>query len=560
MTARLGLIAICVVVATASPLRAGDDLATAYAKVQDVYGDRIVAVQASDDDDDDVSLVESMLAAVDDPNQEVTFRFALADTALGVAGKVGLPNALSLARDAMKRAAAIRPYSPILEARRLMELAQWRMDRLNVDGADRWAKLPAARMLASAQLQFVNNAAASGEDMEAAAEALRSAKRLIRDFDLSEMESTADITDQSLDQAERRFGRFRRAEAKLAAAKQGGSRSAIAAARVDLAELWMEVDGDVAKAADYLKDTDDPRAEPMASAAAFAAGRRPTDEEVLAGAAALTQWGQLLADQPKLRTCELAMAMCQRVGHESDDPALVGRARMILARLGQVSGLVGDDAAGDQLAAFKISSGRVVQLPGGSVRANYDFVDEDQFGDWQVTGGQWKWDRQAIIAQGGGNPTVDSRLRFRADRPMSVSFTARAVKQIGTVVQLFNWNGGKVGEYSATLGARKAGRQDNHTEGVQLRLFGESFQHDDQRLITGRPYTVVFSLDGRGGYCWTINDEVVYSGRSDKPTRTTGSLVVRLATVSAVNTTAATVDNVVIEGTLLPNPTWQPLE
>jgi hypothetical protein len=560
MAVRLGLIAMCVVVASAGPLRADDDLAAAYAKVQEIYGDRIATVQATDDDDDNRSLVESMLAAVEDTGQEATFRFALADTAVGVAGEVGLPRTFSLAQKAMKLAAAIRPYPPVLEARRQMELSQWRLDRLTADGADRWAKAPIARMLASAQLQFINSAAATGEDLELAGDALRSAKRLVRDYDLKSMEALTDIADRLLERAEKRYERFRRAEGRLASAEQTGVVSAIASAKVELAQLWMEAEGDLAKAAEYLSQTDDPRAKPLATAVAFAAGRRPGDEEILIAATVLTQWGESLTDLPKTKTCELAMVMCQHVGHASDDPALVGRARMILARLGQVGGMVADDAAAGQLAAFKIKSGRVVLLSGGTVRANYDFAEEDQFGDWQVTGGAWKWDRQAIIAQGSGTPTVDSRLRFRADRPLTVSFTARAAKQIGTIIQLFDWKGAKVGEYAATFGAKKSGRQDRHTEGVVFQLFGESFKHTEQRLITGRPYAIVLELDGRGGYFWTINDSVVYSGRSEDPARTTGSLVVRLMTVSTANTTAATVDNIIIEGTLLPNPTWHPSE
>jgi len=560
MTARLGLIAICAALAMTGPLRADDDLAAAYEKVRELYGERIETVQATDDDADDISLVESMLAVVDDPTQDAAFRFALADTAVEVAGKIGLPKTLSLAQDAMKRAGAIRPYPPALEARRLMELAQGRLDRLNAEGADRWAKIPAVRMLASAQLQFVSNAAVAGEDLDAAAEALSSAKRLIRQFELRDLETLTTIADGALEQAEARYERFRLAEADLASAKQGGGEAVIAAAKVKLAELWMEVDGDIAKAADYLKDTGDPRAEPMATAVAFAGGRRPADEDLLAAAAILTQWGGSLPDGPRMQTCQLAMAICQRVGRESDDPDLVGRARVILARLEQVAGLVADEDTADELAVYKVSSGRVTRLSGGVVRADYDFATQAQFGDWQITNGQWKWDQQTIIAQGSGSPSIDSRLRFRADRPLSVSFTARAAKQIGTTVQLFDWNGAKMGEYVATLGAKRPNRQARHTEGVQLRLFGESSQHAELRLITGRLYEVLFELDGRGGYCWSINDQVVYAGRSDDAVRTTGSLVVRLTTVSSANMTAATIDNVVIEGTLLPNPSWHPAE
>ena len=561
MTARYGLIAIGVLVATAGLLRADDDLVAAYEKVRELYGDRIKDVQTTDDEADDQTLAASLLAGAADENRDEAVRFALADTAAFVAGRIGMPKTTSLAREAMNKAAAIRPYPPVLESRRLMELAAWRLDRLNAENADRWAKAPAARMTASAQLQFVSAAAIEGVDLDAAAEALTSAKRLIRSFELNDLESLAGITTAALGRAEKRQARFRQAEAKLAAARQEGSAAAIAAANVELAELWMEVEGDIAAAAKYLQDAGDPRAKPMATAAIFAAGRRPPHEEVLLAAATLTQWGQTLPERPKLSICELAMAMCQRVGHESDDPALLGRARVVLARLEQVAGLVTDDDMADQLAGYKVSSGRVERLPGGRVRVNYDFADRKQLGDWQMTDGQWKWDEQTLVAdQGTGGLSIDSRLRFRADRPLRISFTARAVKLLGIEVQLFGWDGTKVGNYAASLGAKHIGRDDKHTEGVQFREFGGRYQHGEQRLVAGRRYEMVFELDGRGGCCWTVNDQVAYAGRSDDPARTAGSMVVRLLTASARNVQAATIDNILIEGTLLPSPTWQPSE
>ena len=544
-----------------------DEADPARRKVRDTYGQRIDEVGKTTDDSDDLALARELLAAASDQGRDVLERFALAETAAEVAARPGMPKGVRLAGEAIAAAESIRPYPPAAKEQRLMEIAEARLLRLRTERADHFALEPVARRAAEAYLRYALAAAGLPPRLSSARLALNEALRLSKEYELAHLADPLAEAERELARARQRHDQLAAAQAKLAAAQGAGERLAVKAAKVALAEVVMTFDGDIAAAAEYLAGTGDPRERPLADAVSFAAGRDVSPQDLLAAAVALTQWSKTLRDDSRERVGKTAIAACQAVVKEAPDTPAAARARVFQTRLEQLMGQTPGDRLREELAkSYGPLHCRLTALDQGRVRAVYDFSDRDQFDDWRIVQGQWDGSKGALVCTGGQGryreAAATAKLRFRADRPVRVSFKAGAGRRVAFAMDFYPWGQKPREAFYCSFGSSAAGNGPPEPEGLTARVFGRQWGNVAHRLTSGRVYEMTLVLDGRGGCEWLIDGVMVRRHDADKPTpdRVAGALELRLRTAAVSESAPTGFDDVVIEGVVVPRPDWQPSE
>jgi len=534
---------------------------TAFDQVNETYGPQIVAAEATDDDGaDDLALAAELLAAAGDENEDTAVRFALADTAVVVAGRTGTAEGVSLARQAIVLAGAVGRYEGVTDYRRAMQVLQWRLGYLERHRPGEEAR-HMARGVCLAQLAFVEAAIAKQIDLDEAGEVLDAASQVTRRYDFEELAADIRPIREQLRIVQRGGQRVEALEVELAEAVAQGDHAKAEAIRVDLAELAIAMGGNIPRAAEVLQQTDDPRAEPLAAAALFLDGGQPDPTALVTAAEILTR----SADEiDKLNGYVLrghALEMARYAAEGIDEPAGAGRARALVARLEQLMGVLPSDGVAEQLAAYDLSAADLAALPGGRLRVRYDFSRGEQAQEWGPTKGHWQWQDEAMTCIGGeedDSAAVVLPLRFRVDQPLRLTFRARGPRQIGCALDFCPWDADRTPGYQASITPMLGGRLKD-IGGARLSVFGKTFAHTEDRITPSQWHDVTFELDGGGGYAWSVDGRVIYVGRPiGSAERMGGSLAIRLFTSSAGSASPTAFDDVVIEGALLPTPDWAP--
>jgi len=548
----IGAIAILAVTGVAR----ADQLDQAYDEVQQRYRLRIEQAWASETENDDNALAQEMLGVAISGAETDVMRFALADTAVRVMAHCGSSRAGAQAHRAMAQAESIRRYPPALKEHRVMEIRDWRLDRLDRDDITGRRYTSAANMAAKARVELAE-----------AADAVEAARQLIRTHELTDLVAMADVTDQAVQDAQKARAIITEAEAALAAAEAEANPTSIQMARIALAEAVMGVDGNIVAAATHLAETSDPRAAPLAAVVRFAEGDTVPAGEVFNAVVVLTEWAQKLQGRPRQRVATVAGRLCDYVSANStDDPTRAALARAFRLRLEQLRGAVPTAPSAPTAAALADLHGASERVGDERVRLIYTFDDEAEYKDWHTRRGEWEWLKGEVVCEDGyGNSESAAvlKLRFRADRPLMVSFQGEAARQVGVELAFRPWGLKRTrGGYYASLATTSRSRDAEGPEGVQVRVFDYTHEDVDDKLASGRPYRMTFETDGEGGCTWTVNDRVIYIHRpaESAAARLGGSLDVQLITSSPSKRSPTSFDNVVIEGVPMPSETWRPQE
>ncbi|HDZ21222.1 hypothetical protein LCGC14_0226420 [marine sediment metagenome] len=557
-------ISVIAVLAVGLAMSEPDEADPARQKVRETYGQRIDEVGKTKDDSDDLALARELLAAASEQGRDALERFALAETAAEVAARPGMPKGIRLAREAIDAAESIRPYPPAAKEQRLMEIAEARLSRLRAERADHFALEPVARRAAEAYVRYARAAARVPPRLSSARLALNEALRLSKEYELTHLADPLAQAERELARAQQRHDRLAAAQAKLATAQGAGDRSA---AKVALAEVVMTFDGDIAAAAEYLAGTGDPRERPLADAVSFAAGRDVSPQDLLAAAVALTQWSKTLHDDSRERVGITAIAACQAVVNKAPGTPAAARARVFQTRLEQLIGQTPGDRLREELAkSYGPLHCQVTALGEGRIRAVYDFSDRDQFDDWRIVKGQWDGSKGALVCTGGRGrykeAEATAKLRFRADRPVRVSFKAGAGRRVAFAMDFYPWGQKRREAFYCSFGSSAAGNGPPEPQGLTARVFGRQWGNVTHRLTSGRVVEMTLILDGRGGFEWLIDGVMVRRHDVDKPTpdRVAGALELRLRTVAASKSAPTGFDDIAIEGVVVPRPDWKPSE
>ena len=568
---RRALVAISVVILIGSSASGDEDaLDLARQHVQETYRQRIEETARTTDEADDLALAQELLREAGDPNRTPDERFALADHAAMVAAGPGMPDGAEFAARAIISAESIRPYPPAEKEQRMLEVAVARMQRLQRERADEWAMKPAAEAVVELSLAYCLAAAGVEPLLNEANAALMQARTVARQHELEGLEDTFAEAEAALAEARRRQLRFNQARGALADAEERNDPTAIAAAKVALAEVFMEFDGDIASAAGELAGTGDPRERALMIATEFLAGSgEPTTEDLLVSAVALTEWIRRLAGAPRQSVADHALAMCDAAAAETADSVLAARAGAVRARLEQFMGQSRLQLFRDGLAeAYGSMWPDLELLPNGQARMSYRFQTAPQLDDWRLERGAWRVAQGAMVCAGGEGGQQDALatmpVRFRADRPLRVTFKVSGTHQIGFSLDFYPWGGGRQRGYQAAFGATFLGRSrpGHRVQGSKLSIFGRDWVDEDLRLAPGQSYEMQFVLDGAGGCTWTIDGRPLYAHREAVAVanRIAGSLELRLQTWNASTGAPTGFDDLVIEGEPLPGPDWRPEE
>ena len=557
-----GVIIVTGVLATACWAQEGE-LETVRQGIQETYGRRAADVARTDSEQDDIRLARELLRASGDSRRPALERFALADQAAVIALTPGMPKSMEVAREAVIVAHAIQAYPAPQREKRLLDIAIARMDRLESEGADDHAKAPAALLAVESYFVYTRAAASAGE-VQSAKDALAAARRLVNQHDLDDFDDRLDEIEDLIGAAERRWQRLNQARQALADAEADADTDAVNRAKVDLAEVIMELDGDVLAAATYLVGTGDPREAAATAATALAAGDNVPAGDLMAAVVVLTEWVGALPETPRRIAAETVLGMCDAAGEADAEIAAAGQTAAFRERLAQLAGQTPGDALMQQLArAYGFMTGELTMLDDTRVRVVYSFGSGRQLSDWRVEQGQWDWARGALICRSGDGRREDAAIAlrhfYRADRPLRLSFRVIASYQLGVALEYRPWGRGRQQGYSALFGA---GGQQGLIQGTRFSVFGRHWDDRTIRLTAGQAVQMDITLDGAGGASWAIDGRTIYAYRPEQfqAGRVAGSIEIRLLTAHAGERTRSGFDDIVIEGEVLPEPNWRPTQ
>ncbi|MCK4626200.1 MAG: hypothetical protein KAV00_12860, partial [Phycisphaerae bacterium] len=198
----------------------------------------------------------------------------------------------------------------------------------------------------------------------------------------------------------------------------------------------------------------------------------------------------------------------------------------------------------------------VLNLKEELVRVTYDFSRRKQLSDWRARNGTWtvSGKKEAIIA----TPAEDnwtcltSRLRFRADKPLTFTFRARGRESLAGMLA-FQWKNDPQ-RRRHWLYCKLGGSNYYSSNCVSYLRDGDQRVWSDRRFKVARNTTYRFKIawDGKKFLTWTVNDKVFckHGVRYRKDDLPYTSVFVRLET----SRYPAGFDDVTVEGVILKDP------
>lgn len=412
----------CVILLAAMPLGpaalgaiAEADRAAAAETVEKMFGSQIRQVKATADKADDLETAGVLLQASGEVKTALAIRAELARTAMELAAPIGTDKASAFAAEALTRWSALAGMSRIERGKCLVSIRQGELDKATGE-----RKSQAAR-------QLVEAAAELGESYEAANDLDSAAAQIFRALSVARGARLTDVVEE-LTAANMRLQRirsFRRAveaaEKELAAAEAGGNAPLVQTTVAKIGLLHLLRNGDPASAAEHLAKVKHPWAAAAADIRRRASGARLSVEGALAAAEMLHSAAGRAEIGAKVPLLELLLDLCAEMAATmpADDQAarvamLRKQAEDMLARLPN-PGLLRLRRALAKLA------GKVVWNPDGTIQLTYRFSSKQELSDFSPTTGNWTAGGGALAAGKGGG-SVYHNVRFRADRPLHVSF------------------------------------------------------------------------------------------------------------------------------------------
>ena len=478
------------------------------ALVRETYAQRLAAVKASATDQDDVELARDLLTSAFAEDTPPPLRAALARKALELTRPVGTTAAVRLAEQALGLLDATEPLPPLARSQVRLDIALQALNRGRVD------RLPAAQLQALARkasiayIDYLRQAVRDAEEMPKAEPVLAAAGRMVQTYAFGDLaEELADIR-KEFTRVRVRETKFRAAEAQLKRAEDLGEKSAIRAARRALGQVYLDYDGDLLAAAGYLEGTEHPHEQTVRAAAAFL--RNPADLKKDAALGVITDLASLagaMTEEPaRRRVAECADQMIR--AFEASKPAEADRVKLNLVAH-QVRKILGTTEA-DQfrrklIEAYGGLACKLQVLDDGRARATYDFSTHEQIKDWLASESAWEVKQGVLVCRGGaarpmfrGNTSrAANKLRWRADKPFKIAFSASAARMLSAVLLLSGPN---------VDPQRRECLLEMSIGGAYMMVPGNEWSDRNARLVEGKVFRFEISGNGKGSISWKVND------------------------------------------------------
>ncbi|MFP4052955.1 MAG: hypothetical protein ACLFV7_03725 [Phycisphaerae bacterium] len=544
----LGLLLAAPVLAPADEDKEKDSRSKEQKLVDELYSDRISKARSSAGEDDNLSLARELLMAANDESHPKSLRSILAAEALKLTVDLGTESGTAMAEKSLATLDALGEMDDARKAKIRCDIAANRYQRAITKHGKSDTTEPLAREAVKAYLAFIEAAAGEPDLYSEAGSAIRSATRLVRAYSMYGLKESLEKATETLKRSEARRNRVSTARKLLKKAKESGDEKDLQAAHRMLAQAALEFDGDIRKAARFIKGSGHPREELVLSVAAFLQDRSKLDKEnCLSQIKDLLSMGRGYEDYAQKKIGEAAMLMC-KVYLAGDPPAMgASHANLLMLQIKKLLGNTETDKAIKKLAdAYKGVAAKVAVLEDGQVRLTYDFSKSSQIKDWQTESGQWAVHKGVLLCRTGNASTTGyllNKVKFDASKPAKITFTARAYYEISPTLRTFD----------PTTGAHRYRwyfRQSRSS--LYCYAYGESWRSEAaDALKTGKTYKWEITTDGKGGFIWTINNKKVHDFKGKARTYYTNlhfSLLLHAYRSESVKNITA-YDDLVIEGT-----------
>lgn len=514
--------------------------------LNDLYGRRIANVKTTASPNDDQQLARELLIAASDSGQGDKLRLLLAKTALELVTPLDSDASVQLARQAVEIAEMIQPLPAREKARIDRDIAVKcvKLARGARKSADRMRTL--AKEALRAHLRYARIVIRNREDLTEAQRSVAEAQVLMRRHRLKDIGKAVAKVRKELQTAQTRQRALRGAMVRLEDARRSGDRSRVRTIRKALGQLYLQYDGDLVKAGEYLAGTGDEREGPVTAAADFITDSKIDPQTVVSTAEALTKLIESLSGAARMKVADCTSGMCEAylAGNPTGLDAV--KAKLMLVRLQSMLIESPENNLLKRLTeAYNGVNGKVRILDAARVRVTYDFSDKAQIKDWIRSAGEWRIVKGVLACKtpAGGRGEIRNRIRFRLDRPLRITLNARGSREIRMGVSFYHK--GSAFPYS---GAQfSIGRY-----GAAARIPRRFSQYRQFKLREESVYRFDISCDGKGDFTWSLNGKALHDflprpGGGREPSELKGSLEVFLRTRGAYKTPTA-FDDIVIEG------------
>jgi len=534
---------------------------TAEAKlVRDLYGRRIEQALATSDTSDNVTLTRELLVAAADSASPALLRHLLAMEAVKLGTPVGSAEAAKLARQALDLADRLRPLKPTWKWQLRLNIAQQCHEVARKAGASKETLSPLAEALTQDEIGLAR-AMMREENLDRAYGILVGARARAKALGLLATEAEAEAAMQELKAYRLRLNRIRVAEGQLLRATQANDDAAVKVARQKLGLIYLLDDGDLAKAHSYLADSGHAYEAPVKAAVAFSA--KPSR---LPPAAACNQVVESLGAAAKeaangaarVSIATAGMNLCRAFLATDPQGLTATKARLLLL---QMERMAEDSPAHRLIRKLKANYGsleaKIEVLQNGVVRFSYDFSDPKQRGDWTETEGNWllgQVKNEHILVgtcPDQSRARLESRLRFRADKPLSLSFLVSGQRTLAGLLVFIRDTSSRPWRSWVEF---ELGALDNTCS--RLCDFGSTVWSDARvKIVPNRVYRVAIAWDGARTVTWTVNGKLLCKHNvRQRDDISLWKLTVGLQTFRH----SAGFDDVKVEGVVIEDPAEQP--
>jgi len=422
--------AVCLCAAAAPAAISEADKAAARKTVEQKFGAEIRQVKGTADKDDDLKTARILLAASADGSNPPAVRAELARAAMEVSLAVGSSDSADVARQALDGWSS-------LEGLTKLERAKWavniRQSQLNRAGRDRRKLL--APGLVEAMVELAEEYEAAGDYNSAAAQIL-SALGAARTANLTETVEELTLTNMRIQRVRVVKRELAAAERELAAAVAGKNPPLVKKTHEKIGLLHLLRDGNPIAAADHLAKAGHEWAAPAQSLRQRAAGKKLSADTAFAAAEMLHKAALRAERGVKAPLLEVLLDVCAELEAQVEaDSSMAVRVKAYREQARSMLAALPNNPAQMLRRALKKLAGTVAFNPDGSVKLSYAFASSRELKDWTIVRGRWTAAKASLaVARGGGD--IYNNVRFRADRPLHVSYIAAGPGSIMAVLAL----------------------------------------------------------------------------------------------------------------------------
>lgn len=525
--------------------------------VKELYGKRIAAAQASADPADNMTLARELTSSAAEAANPVQVRRILAMEAVNLTAPIGTPEAAGLARDALALADRVRRLGAVEKSRLELTIARGRQRYARRTGATGKALGDVIGKVVDAKIALAG-ALMEKKELKEADDLLQSASGSAIRYGLAVRAEQIGILSKELRTLRTTLGRIRMAEARLKSARLIGEKKDILAARRQLGSIHLLQGGDVVKASEHLAGTGDEYEAVAAAAAKYlkAPTKLPPADQCNDLVSNLCKVAKAAGnDHARLHLGKLATEICRGFLATKPKGLAATKARLLLK---QAETLAEDTAEHRLIRKLKASYGGLaakLEIPKpGIVRASYDFAGAGQLADWTVQEGVWRvLPGKNILAGGpppaGGQARLESRLRFRADKPLKFSFRASGEQDLNAALFFGMASPSPRSRVAVRFRFGTGRNRETHLDDGGWRRWSDS----RLKVVRNRSYKIDIVWDGAGTVTWSINGKQICEQKLRSSSRTPlaqASLQAGLETGGK----PAGFDDVTLEGDMIEGP------